>query len=311
MITKIREINYLGTWDGLTFHNETILTSAENSIFIVKDENDKYGIINSDESEFLPIEYDSITPLGFSLWQLKIKDKVGALQLCLDDNNTLQIGWQMPCEYDYLIAEHDCIIKASKYLFDSQKDVTDVFFTEIDLKIADAWCETLSWDYYYVVEHRKNLNDRVYLINSKDGSKFVFDKDYCIIGCKEVEDVGLFVMVEDSDGQGDSKSMIIKISRDGSIKRTAFYDGVPTVIYGPDPKGMDEVVPIAFVGEREGLTFYIDAELKESEYTFKEISIQTRFSGKTVTGGKINGILAEYYVGKKSRAKALSLNSLL
>lgn len=310
MITRIREINYLGTWDGLTFPDDTILKPAENSIFIVKDENEKYGIIYSDESELLPIEYDSITPLGFSLWQLRIKDKVGALQLCFDDNNTLQIGWQMPCEYDYIIAEHDCMIKASKYTSDCKKDVTDVFFTKIDMKIEDAWCETLSWSYYFIVERRKNLGRKAYLINSKDGSKFVFDKDYIIIGCKEVEDVGLFLMVEDSDGPGESKGMIIKISKDGSIKKTAFYDDVPTVTYGSDPDGMDEAFPIAFIGEREGLFYYIDAELKECEFAFKKISIQTRFSGEAVTGRKVNGILTEYFVGKKSRARSSSLNDL-
>ena len=105
--------------------------------------------------------------------------------------------------------------------------------------------------------------------------------------------------------------MIIKISKDGSIKKTAFYDNIPTVTYGPDPDGMDEAFPIAFIGERDGLFYYIDAELKECEYAFKEISIRTHFSGEAVTERKVNGVLAEYFVGKKSRARSSSLNDLL
>lgn len=296
MRTRIREINYLGTWDGLTLPGDTILKPVENSIFVVKDENDKYGIINSDESEFLPAEYDSITPLGFSLWQLKSKDKVGAFQLYYDDDDTLKIGWQISCEYDYITAEHDCMIKASKYSFDCKRDVTDVYFTKIGLKIADAWCETLSWKYYFIEENRKNLEPRAYLLNSEDGSKLIFDKDYIIIGGKEVEDVGLFLMIEDTDDLG---GMIIKILKNGSIKKTVFYDEVPTVIYGVDSEGMGEAQPIAFIGKREGKFFYIDAELKECEYEFKEISIQTCFAGDTENGRK-NKVLTEYFTGNIS-----------
>ena len=318
MIKKIREINYTGIWDGISsddikINNISIFPPAKESIYIAKDENGNYGMVNSDESVFLPFEYDSITPLGFSLWQTKKKDKVGAFQLYFTEDNYLNIGWKLDCEYDYLLAEHDTLIKASKFSDDCRNDLTDIIFPKIDKKISNCWCENIAWDYYYIEEYKEYIVDYKtykeysnYIINATNGSVYDLDGDYTLMGCTHVEDKGIYMMFSDLDGNG---IIVIRISNNGKIKKSLIFDDIPAVIYGPDRDGMNGVSPIAFIGESHGVNLYVDSDLNECEILFDSIYITTRFYGESVINQKINGILSDLYSRRNVFFRNYSLNN--
>ena len=88
MIKKLRRINTIDAWYGVV-SNDDAITHAEESIFIAKNENDSYGMVAMDNSVFLPFVYDSISPLGFNLWQLQKNGKAGVLSLKYDENKGL------------------------------------------------------------------------------------------------------------------------------------------------------------------------------------------------------------------------------
>ena len=127
MIKTLRMINTIDTWDGVT-EDDSVITHTDDSLFIAKDEDDRIGILNRDESVFLPFGYDSITPLGFNLWQLSKKGRVGAISLKYAENMKLCIEWRLPCEYDYISAEDGNVVYASKYYLDEGKDVKSIYF---------------------------------------------------------------------------------------------------------------------------------------------------------------------------------------
>lgn len=294
---KIRKINAVGVWQGIDKYDSPMAIAEEGAIYIAMNKAGKYGMLDAFHMELLSFEYDSITPLGFSLWEIRKKGKAGAIQLD-SSNNRLYISWQIPCKYDYIYADNDCVIKASQY--DKDNDITDIYFPKINLMIPNACCISISWDYYDIMEIGIDKNKKRYLINAKDGNKYPIDINCVIIGSKET-DHGAFLMIEFCNKGIRENGMIIKLSEDGVIGKTELYDDIPTVIYGPDQNGMDEAYPIAFIAEKKGLFYYIDKELKEHKPIFKSLSVKNDINGETIEGKMIMGSISEYLVKKESR----------
>ena len=294
MIKILRKINTIDTWDGET-ENDSVLTHTDNTIFIARDENNRYGIVDGDESVFLPFGYDSITPLGFNLWQLSKNGKAGALSLKYsDDEVRLCIEWRLPCEYDYLEAESGNLVYASKYSADAYRDKKDIYFVHIDEKIEDAYYDRISWK-YYCVSSAIDGERRLCIINSKTGDRHYFDKDYTLIGSKSLDLDEHYLMFEDPYPLSE-KGLIVHISREGVISESDLYDKVPTVIYAIDTEGMDDVNPIAFIGMKKGHYYYMDSSLKEYEQPFERMKAGTTLSGRTIDGEEINKEICRFLI---------------
>ena len=293
MIKTLRMINTIDTWDGVT-EDDSVITHTDESLFLAKDEDDRIGILNRDESVFIPFGYDSITPLGFNLWQLSKNGKVGAISLKYAENMKLCIEWRLPCEYDYISAEDGNVVYASKYYLDNSKDVKSIYFVHIDEKAEGGYCDRIVWNYYYV---SSNLGGerKYFIVNAKTGQKHFFDKDYTLIGGKSTEDNEHYLMFEDFSPNSE-KGMIVYISEEGVITESCFYDDIPTVLYSVDTDGMDEAVPIAFIGKRKGQYYYLDSSLKEYAHAFESLRIETLLSGKTIDGDEMDKSISRFFI---------------
>ncbi len=289
----LRRINTIDTWGGIT-EDDSILTHAVESIFIAKDEHNHYGMVTWDHSDFLPFRYDSITPLGFNLWQLCKNGKFGVISLKYDKEMKLAIEWRLPCEYDYLSAENGNIVCASKYSPDSDKDEKDIFFVHIDEKMEGGCYDRISWDYYYVCSNIDGER-KFFLINARNGKKHYFDRDYVLIGNQFSEDNEHYLMFEDTYPSSE-KGLIVRISKDGEITESDLYDDVPIAIFTVDTNGMDESVPIAYIGKKRGQYYYIDSSLEEYAHPFENMCVETVLSGKTIDGDEKNKSISRFYI---------------
>lgn len=293
MFKTLRRINTIDTWDGVT-ENDSMLTHAVESIFIAKDEYNHYGMVAWDHSEFLPFRYDRITPLGFNLWQLCRNGKVGVISLKYDKEMKLSIEWTLPCEYDYLSAENGNIVCASRYSPDSDEDKKDLFFVHVDEKVEHGYYDRISWDYYYVCANIDGER-KFFLINARNGEKHFLDRDYILIGKQSTEDNDHYLMFEDAYPSSE-KGMIVYVSKDGEITESDLYDDVPIAILSVDTDGMDELVPIAYIGKKKGLYYYIDSSLKEYMHPFRNICVEMIFRGETISGDKKNKSISRFYI---------------
>lgn len=293
MFKTLRRINTIDTWDGVT-ENDSMLTHAVESIFIAKDEYNHYGMVAWDYSEFLPFRYDRITPLGFNLWQLCRNGKVGVISLKYDKEMKLSIEWTLPCEYDYLSAENGNFVCASRYSPDSDEDKKDLFFVHIDEKMEGGYFDRISWDYYYVSSNIDGER-KFFLINARNGKKHFLDRDYILIGKQSTEDNNQYLFFEDAYPSTE-KAMLIHISKEGRITESDLYDDVPTAILSVDTDGMDGLVPIAYIGKKKDQYYYIDSLLKEYMHPFRNISVETIFSGETISGDEKNKSISRFYI---------------
>ena len=291
MFTRIREINTLSTWDGNTYQID-ILEEANESIYIARDDSNKFGVVRPDDTEVLPFEYERIAPLGFGLWEMTKHGKVGAFKLGYSSEQLLEIKWMMhSCEYDYMSAEHGNLIKASKYDSKTGIDLTDIIFPSVGEVFYRAEYDSISWDYYYI---RQDVDGkwRPFLINQNTGKRFDLDRDFVLIGLKYV-DQDYFLMFEDPK---DENAQIIKISSNGLIGKTHIFDCVPTVIYDFDDNGMDEAAPIGFICKKRGLHFFVDSDLVEHNDAIDNLDITLELKGKIVGGENVSSVLSKLCV---------------
>ncbi len=291
MIKKLRRINTIDAWYGVVANDDAI-THAEESIFIAKNENDSYGMVAMDNSVFLPFVYDSISPLGFNLWQLQKNGKAGVLSLKYDENKEkLCIGWRLPCEYDYVSAENGNIVSASKYSVEENRDKTTLFFVYTDESFEGGYYDQISRDYYYV---HANVDGQMkqFMINTKDGKMHYLNKDYELVGRTLQENEDIYLMFKELSS---NKYLIVRISN-GVTMESEEYDGAPIAIYSADAYGMDQATPIAFVGKRSGQYYYLDHDLDEYEHPFADIDIETSLSGRTINGDEKEKVLSTFCV---------------
>ena len=291
MITVVREINTVKRRTGFAFDQDDCSWMAEKSLYVAKNDEGNYGIVDADGEELLSFDYDSITPLHFGLWQTKKRDKAGAFRLDMDEENTnsLHIAWELPCEYDYMTAERETMIEAYK------GEESHIVFPLIDTVIPGAWAICITRKYYHVGVPGFGYS-KAFIIDATDGCRLAIDEDYDVIGSRDVYGEALFIMLKGSE----RRSMIVMISNDGTIKKTKVYDDVPATIYAPDMEGMDEPQPLAFIGQRKGMYFFLDSDLVESKCGLKEIEVYSKLYGKTKNNVKKE--MASIYIGNKGNS---------
>ncbi len=298
MFEKIKEINSIGVIDGYVEEDYPASMRIEDSKYIAKESEDKFGIVNSDDTELVPFEYDSITPLTFGLWEIRKREKVGALQLKLNADESLYVSWQLPCKYDYISANGEGILEASRN-YDGRGDITDIIIPNLGLTIEDAFCDYISPNFCNIGRQHKCTGPRKYILNTQDGSLFKLRENDVLLGKKCVDNDTYYLIYGDFS---DETSKIVKITRDGSIKKTRQYDDDPVVIYAPS--GLDEPEPVGFVARFHGKYYILDKDLNESEEQFEEVTVLTRYNGKIFGERPVRGILADYKTGKVRKLEA-------
>lgn len=87
--------------DHVTYSITNERIDCSSYIFIVEKEN-KCGIINEDEVELVPCEYDNITFISCEIVQLVKNGKIGIAHIKESDDSSPLLNMLIPCEYDSL-----------------------------------------------------------------------------------------------------------------------------------------------------------------------------------------------------------------
>lgn len=155
------------------------------SIYIVKD-GDMYGVIDDNGNEFIPCEYDNITVIGFGLFQLVRKGKLGLAHYGRDTRNNsapFSLITLLPCEMDYVEArwyEETVILR---------KDVPNGMKVRAYFTYAKKLTE---WYDDYIVLDRDIVEMRdcqkSYLYDARDGEMFCCHKNKSYITYNAFDD---------------------------------------------------------------------------------------------------------------------------
>lgn len=148
------------------------------SVCIVSKDN-LYGIIDDNDNELVPCEYDNITIIGFGLFQLVKSGKLGLARLYRESgkcNYPFVLKKLIPCEYDVIACPwHEEIVVLRKDEAVGMK--VRAYFTDIE-ELTDWYSnyEILDRD---IVELRNS--DGSYLFDARNGKMFLHHENNSLI----------------------------------------------------------------------------------------------------------------------------------
>lgn len=152
--------------------------------------NGRYGILNSDETEFLAFEYDNITFCGFGLLQTIAMGKSGLVHIRKNEEGKYYIVKEIPCEYDIIDGKSEGVVLLKKY------GLYNEFFDGCSVRAYLANPEILTEEYAgaYIVssEYQRGLisfqrNGINYIISSETGNTVIENKNGFTIGGYETD----------------------------------------------------------------------------------------------------------------------------
>ncbi len=275
----IRTINSIVNKHGFDEHD------CYRPILIVKDEENHYGIEDSDGNVFLRNEYDCITPLGQGMWLLCKNGLFGLMTLGDDvlcearDNRAVhrihqfkreaeEIGLEfrimdlIPCNYDYVESVGS---KAVKMCYYDNTRADDVYFRNTGRIMSGvSMCDYIHRDrmgspFYFVTCKSPDSGEYEQILYNEVTDKISpLEKGYYPVSGGVTEYEGAFYLTC-CNTKGNA-SIIYRLNGT-KVEKSLIFDKIPTEIRPFD--GEDFEGPLFYAGKRDNKTVFVDECFQE------------------------------------------------
>lgn len=278
---RIRKICNVSDFEGsLSYDVDEI------PIYIARNDTMRVGLIDTEDNIVLPFEYDGIGILGFGILQLVQNGKFGVACVSKNDNNSLCVSSIIKCQYDYVSASSDNLVKLSKYTGEGKRDAHDLFFTKLGIMVEDASFSYISWNKYFIENGKET-----YIIDADTGHRTEISNELFFVAVNSRTDEYSFLWMTDKE-TGDMA--ICKLYEDDTYIESELYEDI-FVIY---MEHEEEPIAVDFVGKREDTFYLMGDDLKVYEVK-DNILVITKVTWKTDNPDEGALVLTAYNDGRK------------
>ena len=278
---RIRKICNLSDFEGVLSYE-----SDDMPIYIARSDDMRVGIIDTDDKVVLPFEYDGIGILGFGILQLVQKGRFGVACISKNEDNELDVRNIIKCQYDYISACNDNIVKLSRYSSDGKRDRHDLFLPKLNMYVEDSSYSEISWSRYYIKNEKES-----YIIDADNGDKIEISKELAFVGVNSRTDEYSFLWMTDKET---GNMVICKLFADGKYIESELYEDI-YVIYMEREEGP---IAVGFVGKRDYNYYLMGDDLKVYEVK-DNILVLNKITWKSDKSNEGALVLTVYHNGRK------------
>lgn len=246
---------------------------------LVANKRKKFGMLDADHRTLLPFRFDNISIIGFGLFLLIKRGKMGLLYIKKTEDGVFYVKKQIPCEYDY-IETHDLENTVVLTRTTNQRTRMRVYLTAPDI-LTDEYQYVNYIDSNYMQLCDGTKRD---IIDARTGEARSDDGEFFCLGSFPVENGTLFEEATVRD-----EGRLVFLGNDGNARYSAtFIDECNTNVIQSNINANGKMQAMAFIADTEdGFVILSDnaSELSCERFDYIKVNIEllARTSGAVRT----------------------------